>query len=91
MLSIGSLYQAMDVRDANKEAAVMSLRIGEAALAQGDMEKAIRMLRKAAQMSPDDVSIQGLLSDFVRLPEDAYRLVLVLFICSQGLCCIRVA
>ena len=40
MLSIGSLYQAMDVKDANKEAAV-------------------RMLRKAARMSPDDVSIHS--------------------------------
>ena len=46
--------------EANKEDAKLSRENGEAALRNEDFEKAVRLFRKAARMSPDDSSITAL-------------------------------
>jgi len=46
--------------EANKEDAELSRENGEAALRNEDFEKAVRLFRKAARMSPDDSSITAL-------------------------------
>ena len=45
----------------NKEDAKLSRENGEAALRNEDFEKAARLFRKAARMSPDDSSITALI------------------------------
>ena len=58
-LSIGQL--SLLGTEANQEAAELPRQNGDATMRNGDFEKAVRWFHKAAQMSPDDLSMTAVL------------------------------
>ena len=57
---------AANLRNANREAAAQALAAGRNALRSADMMKAVRLLRKANNLSPDDGEIQEALAEAER-------------------------